>query len=354
MRAVFVPTGPALNPVKPSDPDHEAVEAAAAQWLARCDRVLTPSEQDAYLEWLRAHPDHAAAVARLRQSWARLDQLGCWRPTHSATPNPDLLAPARRARWRPLGVLAMAAMVAIAGILIWNTRQVPAVESRVAKILPGPERLALEDGSLVELNAGAVVEVLMAPGERRVRLVRGEALFSVAKDPQRPFIVDTDGCEVRAVGTAFAVRQQADGLAVLVTEGEVRLVQATVGEAGRHSGATLVPRLTAGQEAIVSTAGPAGGFPGISVRDLGPAEVDAALAWRGIRLEFDDMPLRDVIMEFNRYNTRQLIIHNEATGAVLVGGSFRADNLDAFVRLLDSGFDVVAEPEGDGIVLRRR
>ncbi len=340
--------------MKPSDPYHEAVEAAAAQWLARCDRELTASEQDAYLEWLRAHPDHAAAVARLRQSWARLDQLGRWQPAHSATPNPDLLAPARRARWRPLGVLAMAALFAIAGILLWNTRQVPAVESRVARILPGPERLALEDGSLVELNTGAVVEVSLTPGERRVRLVRGEALFSVAKDPQRPFIVDTGGCEVRAVGTAFSVRHQSDGLAVLVTEGEVRLDPSIPRNSSGRSGASLVPRLTAGQQAIVSAAGLAGGTPGIIVRDLLPAEIDAALAWRGIRLEFDDMPLHAVIVEFNRYNTRQLIVRDEATGAVLVGGSFRADNLDAFVRLLDSGFDVAAEPEGDGIVLRRR
>lgn len=253
-----------------------------------------------------------------------------------------------------MGGLAMAALFAIAATLIWNTRPVPTVQSRVARILSGPERLALEDGSLVELNTGAAVDLFLTPGERRVRLVRGEALFSVARDPQRPFVVDTGDCEVRAIGTAFSVRHQSDGLAVLVTEGEVRLDPSIPRNSSGRSGAPLVPRLTTGQQALVSAAGLAGGTPGVIVRDLMPAEIDAALAWRGIRLEFDDMPLHAVIAEFNRHNTRQLVVRDAATAAVLVGGSFRADNLEAFVRLLDSGFDVAAEPEGDGIVLRRR
>jgi transmembrane sensor len=90
------------------------------------------------------------------------------------------------------------------------------------------------------------------------------------------------------------------------------------------------------------------------VRDFTPAEIERALAWQGLRLEFVDMPLRDVVAEFNRYNVRKLAVGDAATGNILVGGNFRADNLDSFVRLLDLGFGVTASPHGQEIVLWRR
>ena len=88
--------------------------------------------------------------------------------------------------------------------------------------------------------------------------------------------------------------------------------------------------------------------------ELTPAEIERALAWQGPRLEFVDMRLSEVVAEFNRYNARKLVVGDRATADILVGGNFRADNVDSFVRLLDVGFGVAAVPRGDEIVLRRR
>src|SRR5204863_5888557 len=81
------------------------------------------------------------------------------------------------------------------------------------------------DGSVVELNRGAVVSAHFTASERRMRLVSGEANFKVAKDPQRPFVVEARGVAVRAVGTAFNVRIDAVSVEVLVTEGVVNVAQ---------------------------------------------------------------------------------------------------------------------------------
>jgi transmembrane sensor len=91
----------------------------------------------------------------------------------------------------------------------------------------------------------------------------------------------------------------------------------------------------------------------LQVHEVTPAEIERALSWQGLRLEFVDMPLGDVVAEFNRYNLRKLVVGDAKTAAILVGGNFRADNVDAFVRLLDSSFGVTAFQRGSAIVLRR-
>jgi transmembrane sensor len=323
--------------------------------MARRDRGLTPAEQDAYLQWLAERDSRAALMAECENSWRRLDVLRHWRPAHSGHPNPDLLAvrrPRRATWWR--ATLAAAAVLTLAALMGWQAWRF--VSDRGAQIVPGPERLVLDDGSLVELQAGARVTVRYTAQVRRVHLESGEAHFTVAKNPDRPFVVEAGGYAVRAVGTAFLVQRGSGEVAVLVTEGRVRMSTGPV-EAGSAATAPAGDRflvdLTAGQLAkAVREASSAS--PKVSVRDLTPLEIDAALEWRGIRLEFDDLPLREVVKAFNRYNTRQLVIADPATAEIRVGGNFRADNLGAFVRLLDSGFGVSAEERDDAVVLRRR
>ena len=91
------------------------------------------------------------------------------------------------------------------------------------------EQRTLADGSVVELNRGAVVTERFTPDERRVQLVRGEAHFKVAKDLSRPFVVEVAGIAVRAVGTALNVRLDSAAVDILVTEGQVSVAQPDVG-----------------------------------------------------------------------------------------------------------------------------
>ena len=342
--------------VPEKSPAPDAIESAATAWLARRDRTLTAAEQDAYLEWLRADPRHAAAVARLKKVWGMLDQLSEWRPAHSPRPNPDLLAPHTRNKIYWLSATALAAVAAVVLAVAVFQQALSEPEPRRAIIHPGPERQTLADGSLVELNAGAHIEVQFTADERRVRLVRGEAHFAVAKHSARPFVVDAGAVAVRAVGTAFSVSLQSAEVSVLVTEGEVGVLAPPppVGAQRPPSAAESPTFLTAGQQAIVALHPPvATTVPAATVRinDVTPAQIERALAWQGLRLEFQEMPLGDVVAEFNRYNRRKLSVRDRATAAIVVGGSFRADNSDAFVRLLESSFGVTARSEGDEIVL---
>jgi transmembrane sensor len=339
----------------PAATSAETIAATAADWLARRDRGLTAAEQDTYLTWLRSDPRHAEAVARHAAVLERMMGLGAWQPELSADPNPDLFAPPARRPWRGLApVLALAAALVV-GFLIWS----PESDSPTAPAktyLRVNERQALADGSLVELKDGSRLDVQFTPGERRVRLI-GEAHFTVAKNPDRPFIVEALGVEVRAVGTAFNVRVDAASVEVLVTEGKVRVDEparlAVMSAPTPTAPAPAEPEvfLTAGQQVVVPLAASA---PAPVVATVSKAQIRTALEWQTPRLQFFETPLADAIAEFNRHNAAPLVLADPSLGAVPIGGTFRVDNVAGFVRLLELTVDVRSEPQDDGILLLRR
>jgi transmembrane sensor len=89
------------------------------------------------------------------------------------------------------------------------------------------------------------------------------------------------------------------------------------------------------------------------VEKVAPAAIREALAWQGPRLVFVDTPLAEVIAQFNRRNAVQIELAGPELGALPIGGSFRAENVDAFVRLLASSGDIAYERVSDHRVVLR-
>jgi transmembrane sensor len=348
----------------------EAVAQQAAAWVLRCDRGLTPAEQDELSTWLAADPRHGAQLARHRRHWRRLDALADWRPEHATRPNPDLLAPPLRARIRPWAVattLAAAAAVVL-GIYVFRALQPtgdPLRSGPGAAIAhaPPPRQRVLPDGSKVELNQGAEFSVEFTPTERRVHFERGEAHFFVEKDPQRPFIVNAAGIDVRAVGTAFNVRIDPSAVEVLVTEGKVRVDSAATtadpAAPAAVASAPLIPVLEARQRAVVplqpaipATSGPQAPSPQIAT--LTPREIERVLSWQHRMLDFTATPISEIVTEFNRRNVTQLAVLDPELASIRMNATLRSDNIDGFVRLLEAGFGVRAEKRGDSEILLRK
>lgn len=361
------------------NPHSESIDKQAAEWLARRDRGLTSAEQDDYLQWLHQDPRHGDAIARHEATLRRMMRLGDWKPALSDEPNPDLFAPKRRAAWRTFVVpLATAAALVIGGMLAWPAGPSAPVAAPKSYLRTN-ERVALSDGSLVELKDGSRIAIEFSDVARRVRLSGGEAHFKVAKDSTRPFIVDTGRVAVRAVGTEFCVRLETASVEVLVTEGKVAVDRQEIppqfgspvetaarvgpedgsarrGEAQSEPPSTLRPRfggtlLTAGQRALISLAD---GEPDLQVSNVTPQEIQGALAWQAPRLQFFETPLSVAIAEFNARNSPRLVLGDPDLGAVLIGGTFRADNVEGFVRTIEVTLDLWAEPRGSNeLVLRR-
>ena len=348
-----------MNSNRPFPDDVRRIDREAAAWLILRDRGFSAPEQDAFFQWLALDPRHGDWFARHQATWTEFNLLAEWKPEHSAEPNPDLLAKLprkRRAamRWAWFGGFAAAASIAM-GLVLWlpgdrdETISTHA-GSRAPAITNAYERRVLEDGSVVELNRGTKLEIFYTALERRVRLDRGEAAFTVTKNPARPFIVRAGGVDVRAVGTAFNVRFDAKQIHVLVTEGKVRVDDAL-------KGATVlavttpgeIPVLTAGQQVTIDVA-PTVPTP---VMQASTDEITRQLAWRPELLEFSSTPLSQVVEAFNRRNTIQIAVADQALLEMPIVASFRSDNVEGFVRLLELTGGVSAEHVGTRIVLRR-
>ncbi|HEY0864398.1 MAG TPA: FecR domain-containing protein [Lacunisphaera sp.] len=331
-----------------SSPDKDPVAQAAAEWMIRHDRGLTAAEQDEFSLWLAADPHHPAAWAEHRWGWDELDRLAGLQTSVHAMPDPDLLAPkqARAGQRWAWPVLAAAAAVAV-GIFILSKPVAPGTPAGgvpVVRSLALIEQREMPDGSVIELNRGAVITEHYTAGERRVRLERGEAHFKVAKDAARPFFVEAGGVAVRAVGTAFNVRLDPASVEVLVTEGKV-----SVAAPSAPGVEPVIPLMGMNERTVVSLA-PAAPAPQVTV--VPPAEIEARLAWQPRLLDFTDAPLAEIVAEFNRRNPVRLVLAAEALRTVRLSATFRSDNVEGFVRLMESDFGMKAEWRGgDEIVL---
>ena len=352
-----------MNTPDPQFPLNDAIESAAAEWLVRHDRGLTPAQQDEFLSWLTASAAHRASFERHRRLWGDFNALAQWRPEHGTVPNPDLLARHRRPspwRWAAPALLAAAA---VALLLVWSSANRAPNHATLAFEATTYRQETLSDGSVLDLNRGAHVVVQFTAAERRVLLVQGEAQFAVAKNPARPFVVRAAGVEVRAVGTAFNVKLAGPNLEVLVTEGTVHVSQQTAvvpptsTATGASAGAapTAVPvvlaALTAGQRTVISVATVIA--PPVVVQASVP-EIARLLDWQPRLLDFESTPLAEVVETFNRRNPQRLVIGDEELRSLTIVASIRSDNVEGFVRLLEGTMGVRAERTQAGeIVLRR-
>lgn len=348
----------------PHQPIPATIAEAAAAWLARRDRGLTAAEQDEYMQWLAADSRHAESLSQHAAALERMMQLYEWTPAHDTEPNPQLFKSSRTASARDWlrrnrgWVSGLAAAAAVLLAVHWKRDPVEevAVKPPPPNYLRVNERLALPDGSRVELKDGTRIVVQYSATERRVLLTGGEAHFSVWKNRDRPFVVDAAGVEVRAVGTAFNVRLGAEQVEVLVTEGRVRVEQALpLGDPGARARAAPDVEISVGERAVVPITSAISEVPASPmVIDVTLEDIARELAWQAPRLQFHETPLADAVAEFNRLNREQMVMGDPRLNDLRIGGTFRPDNVEGFVRLLDDTMGIRAERNTDNhLVLRR-
>ena len=338
--------------------DGRSVEQCAAEWLARREfKAWTDTDDAALQAWLGADTGHRVAFLRLQAAWSESDRLQAlaagWKQPgppprgYWTTPAGERieLAPRTPTHRHRVPRIAAAAMVLIACTLATGLgwRAYTRVDSaHLQTALGATGTLPMADGSQAILASDSRIDVRLSRRQRHVALEQGEAFFSVAKDPGRPFVVAAGGHDVVAVGTRFSVRRDGPDLRVVVTEGTVRLESRATGAAARP--ASLLP---AGSIAIVHG-------EDVLLRSVALEDAERLLDWRQGLLAFRDTTLAEAAAEFNRYNARKLVIGDAEAGALRIGGSFRADNATGFVRLLEQGFPVHAEERGERIVLHSR
>ena len=326
----------------------DALEARAADWIARRNGGLDPAAQTELAAWLAADARHAAAFSAMEQAWSTLTapRLTASPPAPQRTEletQRRIRAQRRRVVWSSLGVAASLALLSRVLPLPEPAAIAPAAAIHETR----PTIRTLADGSKIALRLGAEIEVNFSAARRSVRLTRGEALFTVAKDPARPFVVSARGVDVRAVGTEFVVRHDPAAIAILVTEGRI-----AVGETSPVGVESVPIQASAGDSVVVQTDAIAPVVP--RVVPVPAAEIARALAWRGRRLEFSETPLAEALALINREAPLSYTLEAPALGRRTITAVIWADDTESFVRLLETGFELQAERNGTVVRLHAK
>lgn len=305
-----------MNPVDPA-PAAPNVRDAAARWAVRLEGdALSAGERRALDAWLAADPAHRAQLTRYCQFSTDLErQL----PELAAAGAVDVerdVSVVARSGWRRTSRMAVAVAAAAAVVwLVWPRVQVQEVVTAPAR----RQTIALADGTRADLNARTSLKVDFSDTQRRlVQLDRGEALFQVAKNPARPFIVVTPGGRVRVTGTTFNVRADPAGrLEVAVLEGSVEVQPLA------DAAAAAPLKLAAGDQVTLDRAS-------LEVQRGQPAIAAQVAAWRDGWVVFERAPLGEVLRRFAEFHGREIAVAPEVAGERL-SGRFGLDDLDGFL-----------------------
>jgi transmembrane sensor len=318
----------------------------ASDWLLRIqDGSLDSEELAQWLQWYDADPANRDAFERVqatfesihalpqgeRRAWAsRLDD-----PSRSRLAPPSWFSPRV---WAPVFALALAL---IAGVAIWQLRGDRTIETSAFKTERAAHRdISLPDGSRVRLGAKSQLFANFTSETRYLVLEGGEAFFDVAKDPQRPFLVQAGEVTIRAVGTEFNVRRVMDQTIVAVTEGSVEVLQPR--QAATRNASKAI-HLVAGEQVSIGPLEPV-----VSVRQVEPKAVNA---WQEGRLEFADEPLGMVIETINRYSQREVVITDQAVNELRFTGTVSREHIDEWLFALPEVFPVDVRHVGNDTVL---
>lgn len=331
----------APRPCAPQDP----LTTLATEWLSRRDAGFSPVEATEFAQWLSADPRHPAAVAEIERAWSLL-------AVHRDAGRADAIVEALAHRARARRVRRTRFTVALAGLAAAATlafllrpyflpARATASPALPATVVLRPALQTLPDGSVVEFNAGGEIAVEYVAHRRIVRLLGGEAHFSVAKDPSRPFSVLVGNVEVRAVGTEFSVNRSAQNhkVEVLVNEGRV----AVAPEAALHA-----LEASAGSRVVVSLEPDASPTPVLT--SISSADLAEALAWRGKRVEFNGTRLGEAVALFNAKNRVQLSLAEPGLASLRVSGTYWTNDPAGFARLVESSFGLRSIRGSDDVI----
>lgn len=341
---------PAAIPPEMADPDE-----AAATWFARRREGLSHRGEIEFADWLDRDPRHRASYEAVTRAWELSGQTAS-HPSICALRSEALMMRPKRSRALP----ALAASVALTIGAITAVQLAPqsrdggsptqiAAEASQIRLLQTAlgERssVTLEDGSMVTLNTETRVRVDYTPDQRALTLLAGQALFQVAKDASRPFVVTAGDRQVVALGTKFEVRLDKSQVQVALIEGKVNVRDLpTKGQTSERVAPVRAATLEPGEQLVALAGGPT---------RIATVDVERLTSWQDGRVRFDDTPLVEAVAEMNRYSRTKIVITDPTISNIRVSGAFRTGQPNNFATAVSDLFPVEIDRSPTEIRLKR-
>jgi transmembrane sensor len=321
----------------------ERILQEAARWHARlAAEDCTDFERAAFQRWRASSPRHAQAYEAAEALSMQLadgarhdDELKSLADEAFAQSSPR---PARR--WTIPVALAASIVVAFVGVRLAGYLTASAPPVPYASSEQSRRDVTLEDGSIVHLDVDSEISVRFSAGQRGIVLVNGRALFEVAHDARRPFVVAAGESRTTALGTRFQVQREGRQVLVTLTEGSIAVASDAEQSHWREK---LIP----GEQISLTSDG--------RVQSKRVIDPQAVTSWSRGRLVFRGTPLGEALQEVNRYGTRKVRLGDPELADLPVDGNFITGETDLIVSAFAAALPLrVAAGSGDEIILFRR
>jgi transmembrane sensor len=362
-------------PLTPDIAYTQAQRHEAAEWFVIIHAEDEPSSEtlQAWLRWMDQHEGNRMAFESIAQAWHATPGSAPAMPSaeelradayegdqsveewlasqavvaahHNHAEHREAYRSARVRRWTGLAAASLVA-ITLGGLVMNRYLGLHGSQSDVFTTRNGEQmEITLADGSRVWLGPKSNLQIGFTKERRAIQLTTGEAFFSVKKDHSRPFVVQSIGGDITAVGTAFNVRAVTDHVTVSVSEGVVTVAprnQLKVPKSGAVRVASGQQVTFAAQESIKALA-----------ITQSPASGERA-RWRDGVLVYRDEPLRDVVMDVARYSDKQLEISGDAIGNMRYSGVVYKGAVDEWAYALPESFPVKVVSEGNREIILAR
>jgi len=277
----------------------------------------TAQDHADFADWRRQSTEHEMAAREAEALWHGIGTAG-----------KSIRKSAKQKQFTRRAVLGLAGLIT-GGAALHQTGLIgPRLYADYTTGTGEQRSITLADGSTVFLNAGSALSVDMSANERRLTLYEGQALFTVAKDAARPFIVEALDGQTRALGTVFDIDIKPQQVAVTVIEG-------TVGVSSRIQPANRTSNMVV-----------AGANTRIRYEDTGnisaPEEVDSDIetAWRRGKLIFNAKPLGEVVTEIERHRGGTIVLASNRLQTLQVTGVFDLSQPEEILQAIETTLPV--------------
>lgn len=319
------------------------IEQQSADWLVRIDNSLdqggmSKDEQAELKAWLAQDSLHADMLQQQSEIWSDMDVYANFlKKPEDVTRSPFLLYLfSMKPRMISMTLASVLVMVLSVWFVTFSDLYDPA---DVYATNIGSQRVErLSDGSRAHLNTDTEIKVSYTKNKRQIWLLKGEALFDVSHDPNRPFIVYAHGRAVKAIGTKFVVRLSSDKILVTVTEGKVQFSKKDSSDKSaapsKSDGSGLLQQIVLIEQGQVAQVGVEFDAKPIlsSVRE---SEIERQFAWVNGRLNFEDETLESIINEISRYTPVKVVIKDPEIKSYRLSGRFQVGSTEALLEAIE-------------------
>jgi transmembrane sensor len=313
------------------------IDDEASIWLVRLDNGnLSDQLRKELKSWLSADKRHPVALKAMADIWDGMDEILMTIDDESS--KNVTLWPVLKPIFEPF---ALAASVCFLAILVFFAIPNDVQKNTYATVVGQQMSTTFDDGSIIHLNTNSRIETEFSDEKRIIKLIQGEALFEVAHDPKRPFIVYAGNRLVQAIGTKFVVHLKSENIQVTVTDGKVKMskvpLNKTLTDIKDHNNTDTKKDdvyITKGEKVIVG----ANQAPKLTL--IKPENLKRALSWLDGKLIFVNEELFDVIEEINRYIDVEIVLKDPSLHKITISGRFDLEDSEALIEAIELSFNI--------------